>query len=526
MAVLPTLGTTATAATKAEPSLLSQLRDQAQGSVAVSKEAATGKAGFVRTNGDLFPGRAADSASSASAKADAYLDKYAGVLGARSSELDKVRVESGPLGWTVTYTQSYQGVPVFGSGLKANLDKQGDLTSVSGYAAPGLDLSTTPRRSASEAARAAVAIVEAAPPGSGTSPADTAGLEAGDPSLAIYRKGSVRGQAGEAVLAWQVDVSNVTEDSGSIHDVLFLDASSLKPVNRYSKIHEALNRQLYTVTDDNDTPDTTGDDTLTKVWGEGQPLPGSLDQDQQNMVASTGEIYHLYKNMFGRDSFDGKGGTMFMVHNRADRCPNASWNGQYTSFCPGVYDDDTVGHEWSHAYTEYTSGLIYQWQSGALNESMSDVFGETQDILNGREDEGEGDLSVERTAGLCSRYTRGKIGATITAPASVAGECEWAEPFQHGPVFDKAGVTADVVAGTDPVEVEDGETTGTATDGCSPLTNAAAVKGRWVYVDRGACILNDKVQNAVDAGATGIVVGNVTNGAPAAAGGDFPIYGL
>ena len=231
--------------------------------------------------------------------------------------------------------------------------------------------------------------------------------------------------------------------------------------------------------------------------------------------------------MFGRDSFDGEGGTMIIVHNRADRCPNASWNGQYTSFCPGVYDDDTVGHEWSHAYTEYTSGLIYQWQSGALNESMSDVFGETQDILNGREDAGEGDLSVKRTAGLCSRYTRGEIGATITAPASVAGECEWAVPFQHGPVFDKAGVTADVVVGTDAIEVdEDDEPIGTASDGCSALTNAAAVAGKWVYVDRGACILNDKVQNAVDAGATGIVVGNVTNGAPAAAGGDFPIYGL
>ena len=142
------------------------------------------------------------------------------------------------------------------------------------------------------------------------------------------------------MLAWQVDVSNVTKTTGSIHDVLFLDATSLKPVNRYSKIHEALDRELYTVTDDNGTPDTTGDDTLANVWSEGDDLPGSLDQDQQNMVASAGEIYNLYNNTFGRDSFDGNGGTMDMIHNRADHCPNASWNGSYTSFCPGVYDDD------------------------------------------------------------------------------------------------------------------------------------------------------------------------------------------
>ena len=325
LAAVPTLGMQASAAPSAEPSLLSQLRDQAQGSVAISKEAATGKAGFVRSNGDLLPTTSATDAKSASAKADAYLDKYAAVLGARSGELEKTRVESGPLGWTVTYTQSYQGVPVFGSGLKANLDKQGDLTSVTGYAAPDLSLSTTPRRSATDASKAALAIVEEAPPmADAERAADTTGLRAGDPQLVIYRKGSVKGEAGEAVLTWQVDVSNVTEKSGTIHDVLLLDSTSLKPVNRYSKIHDALDRSLFTVVDDGGTPDDTSDDELDNLWNEGDPLPGSLDQDQQNMLESTREIYNLYDNMFGRDSFDGEGGTMYLVHNRADRCPNAS----------------------------------------------------------------------------------------------------------------------------------------------------------------------------------------------------------
>ncbi len=41
-------------------------------------------------------------------------------------------------------------------------------------------------------------------------------------------------------------------------------------------------------------------------------------------------------------------------------------------------------HEWGHAYTEYTDGLIYAWQPGALNEAASDIFGETVDLLNGR----------------------------------------------------------------------------------------------------------------------------------------------
>jgi Zn-dependent metalloprotease len=528
MAASPLIATQATAAEKAEPSLLAQMRDQAQGSVAVSKEAATGKAGFVRADRDLMPERSATDKASAAAKATAYLDKYAPVFGARSSELRQTRVEADNLGWTVVYDQQYRGLPVFGSTLKANIDRQGDLTSVAGFAAPDLDLSTTPAHSADEAATRAVNTVKAKPPTSEEGkPANTSGLRADSTQLVVYRDGAVKGEAGPARLAYQVDVSNVTQTSGTIHDVLFLDATTLKPVNRYSAINDALDRRLYTVTDDGGTPDDVSDDSLAERWREGDPLPKpGLDQDENNMVRSAGEIYNLYKNLAGRDSFDGEGGRMLMVHNRADLCPNASWNGQYTSFCPGVYDDDTVAHEWSHAYTEYTSGLIYQWQSGALNESMSDVFGETVDLLNAREDEGEGDLTVKRTDDACSRFTRGDISATIDAPAEVAGPCAEAVAMQHGPIFDKAGVTADVVVGFDEAEVdEDGEPAGTDTDGCSPLDEPAASPDLWVYIDRGTCVLVDKIQHAEDAGYAGIVMGS--DGRPVTStGGDYDIYGL
>jgi Zn-dependent metalloprotease len=502
IAVLPTLGMQATAATKAEPSLLSQLRDQADGSVAISKEAATGKAGFVRTNGDLLPGRSATDATSAGAKADAYLDKYAGILGARSTELDQVRVDSNTLGWTVTYTQSYQGVPVFGSGLKANLDKQGDLTSVSGYAAPDLSLSTTPARTAAQAGKAAVGIIKEFPPTSADSvEADTTGLRAGATELVVYRKGSVKGEDGDAVLAWQVDVSNVTKKGGSIHDVLFLDATSLKPVNRYSRINEALDRELQTVTDDGGTPDDVGDDVRETVWEEGDPFPGTLDQDQQNLVISSGETYNLYANMFGRDSYDGNGARMITVHNRSDRCPNASWNGTFASYCPGVYDDDTVAHEWSHAYTEYTSGLIYQWQSGALNESMSDVFGETVDLVNAREDEGEGDLTVKRPDGLCSTHSPALPLLTINAPSAIAKDC-LTGGASFGAPLSGAGITGDVAVPTDAVETGGG----TATDGCSPYNED--VTGKVVLVDRGLCSFEAKAVVATDEGAAALIIGN------------------
>ena len=158
-----------------------------------------------------------------------------------------------------------------------------------------------------------------------------------------------------------------------------------------------------------------------------------------NLIDSTGESYWLFANAFGRDSYDDEGALMDVRHNRpvtpTSGCPNASWNGSFTSYCDGVYADDVVSHEWGHAYTEYTSGLIYQWQSGALNESFSDVLGETLDLINNREDEGE--VDAPRLDGECSKYTRGAIGATINAPASVEGPCAEAAAASFGPVFDQ-----------------------------------------------------------------------------------------
>ena len=61
-------------------------------------------------------------------------------------------------------------------------------------------------------------------------------------------------------------------------------------------------------------------------------------------------------------------------------CPNATWNGHYASFCTGYATHDVTVHEWGHAYSEATHGLLYRWQSGALNESYADIWGESLDI--------------------------------------------------------------------------------------------------------------------------------------------------
>lgn len=50
--------------------------------------------------------------------------------------------------------------------------------------------------------------------------------------------------------------------------------------------------------------------------------------------------------------------------------------------CLRYITDDVVPHEWSHGYTQTGNGLIYAYESGAMNEAFSDIYGESVDILN------------------------------------------------------------------------------------------------------------------------------------------------
>ena len=85
---------------------------------------------------------------------------------------------------------------------------------------------------------------------------------------------------------------------------------------------------------------------------------------------------------FGRSSYDGDGATVIATVHYGQRYDNAFWNGTQLVFGDGdgrVFERftkpvDVLGHEFAHAVTEHTAGLVYQDQPGALNESFSDVF--------------------------------------------------------------------------------------------------------------------------------------------------------
>ena len=117
------------------------------------------------------------------------------------------------------------------------------------------------------------------------------------------------------------------------------------------------------------------------VRSAGQPASGDVAVDEA--YAGVEASLALFSEVFGRSSYDGMGAAVVAtVHYERDY-DNAFWDGSQLVFGDGdgeVFDRftkpvDVLGHELSHAVTQLTANLTYQGQSGALNESISDVFG-------------------------------------------------------------------------------------------------------------------------------------------------------
>jgi Zn-dependent metalloprotease len=496
--ILAAAAQAASASPAATQASIDRLKTEYRGAK-VSVSPATGTARFVRLGpasmlrmGPAVMQSRKDPAAYSTA-AISFVDRHAAAFGLRnaSAELALRKADRDGQGQThLTYDQQYGGLPVFGATLKAHFDSRGQLKVVNGVLVPDLDLSVAPTRSAAEAAASAVAFVK---------PKKGSGMLAARKSrLLIYREGLVKGVPGENRLAYEVEVGN----GKNVREFVYVDAHTAKAIDRFSGTPDALDRRAY------DSLGATAPGPnypANPFWSEGDAFPTGVTE-ADNMIAASEETYNLFLNGFGRDSFDGAGATMDSIFNRGNACPNASWNGVFISFCPGTTSDDVTAHEWGHAYTEYTDGLIYAWQPGALNEAASDIFGETVDLLNGRQTDAP---DAVRAQGSCVVNNAPAPGVTIHSPAAIAGNkavgtAGW-NPFEFSE-------TADVVV------ANDGVAGGTLSDGCcagptfactaNSWTNAADVAGKIALVDRGVCGFSIKAHNALLNGAVGVIVAN------------------
>ncbi|WP_306187079.1 M4 family metallopeptidase [Streptomyces sp. MK5] len=148
-----------------------------------------------------------------------------------------------------------------------------------------------------------------------------------------------------------------------------------------------------------------------EVRGEGQKPSG--DATVNRAYSGLGATFELYLTAYARDSIDGSGLPLDATVHYDEKYNNAFWNGEQMVFGDGdgeIFLDftlpvDVIGHELPHGVTQHTANLEYFGQSGALNESVSDVFGS---------------LIKQYTLGQTAAEADWLIGAGLLAP-SVTG---------------------------------------------------------------------------------------------------------
>jgi Zn-dependent metalloprotease len=305
-------------------------------------------------------------------RARAFLNRFGSAFGVRgdAESLAAVRVrERDHVGMShVRLQQLHKGVPVTGAQIMVHLRGSG-VASVLGKTVADLDLVDMRARVGSAEARdqARRAVARAARGGEFT---------LGEPRLEILNRGLLENRKGiKSRLAWHVEANGF-----QVREHVWVDARTGQTLLRFSQLTDAKERTIY---DGQSGPLLPG----IKIRKEGAPALGDPDADLA--YDYLGDTYDYFFDMFGRDSWDGLGAPLKATVRHCPSpasCPyqNAFWNGKQMVFGAGFSAaDDVDGHELTHAVTDAEAGLFYYMQSGALNESFSDIFGESIDLLNG-----------------------------------------------------------------------------------------------------------------------------------------------
>ncbi|HEX7349766.1 M4 family metallopeptidase [Brachybacterium sp.] len=159
---------------------------------------------------------------------------------------------------------------------------------------------------------------------------------------------------------------------------------------------------------------------LVRQEGQGPSGDESVDEAYDGL----GATWELYHQAFSRDSLDDAGmGLIATVHYGQD-FQNAFWDGEQMIFGDGdgVYFQsftnavDVIGHELTHGVVQFTAGLIYLAQPGALHESIADCFGAMvkQRLLGQSADEADWLIG----AGLFTDRVQGVALRSMKAPGT------------------------------------------------------------------------------------------------------------
>ena len=199
---------------------------------------------------------------------------------------------------------------------------------------------------------------------------------------------------------------------------------------------------------------------VVDIRNEGDPAVAQ--QNANNAYDALGATLEFYRDLLGRNSIDNLGINLIANVNYGTDYYNAFWDGTRMVFGNGdnvIFQDftndvDVPGHELSHGVTQYTAGLQYSDQPGALNEATSDIFGACIDA---------------RVSGKDAGSFNWLIGEGVMAP-QLYGEAIRSMAYP-GTAYD------DPVLGTDPQPA----TMAGYVPGGDPHVNSGIIN-RWFYL--------------------------------------------
>ncbi len=443
--------------------------------------------------------------------ADRFLAEYGYLFGVDSAPDQLVRTgrRTDRLGHTHTsFAQYHEGIRVFAGGLKVHENAEGAVIAANGDFFPiSPKLSTEPTLASGTAESIAAAEL-----------GDEAAPHVEQAELVIVDPGWYGDPPLGSKLAYHIILRHDTE---RIREAFFVDAHSGAILDRWTLLYTARDRQVHDANFGTAIPGPL-------ARAEGDP-PVSVD-DVNRAYDYYGDVYGYFDRAFGRDSIDDHGMPIVATVRWDDwwTCPNAFWSGYYQQmvFCPGMVADDVIGHELMHGITSHSvpGGLLYQNQSGQLNEGYSDIFGELIDLFNGNaatigtngpslwpeHPTGPGtDQPNYARQSRCSYVTR---EFEVYEPADIAGTyvSAWA---LFGPALSTTEYAGQIV----PAE---------PSLACDSLTNPWSINGNIALIDRGECPFTDKVLKAQQVGAIAVIVVNNVEGPPITMSGSDPFQAI
>jgi bacillolysin len=388
----------------AGPDFLADAGNPSDGLLVTNRAAASGMATFARARGAGLEVKASAS-DSASQRALAFVTSYGSTFGLRRAADVRVMRESSPdeVGMEhVRLQQVVGGVPVTAGQFLVHL-RGTHVVAANADLLNDVAVDVSPTLLPAEATARARELMERQ-----RDAATAAELRYSQPRLEVFNRGLLQEGSYPTRLAWLVQASAL-----SVRELIWVDAHSGAILLHFDQVTSARNRRIHNANSTNALPGPL-------VRTEGGPATGDIDADLA--YDFSGDTYDYFFTQHGRDSFDNAGAAMISTVRYCPdffNCPfvNAFWNGTQMVYGEGFSTaDDVDAHELTHAVTEYSAGLFYYMQSGALNESFSDIFGETVDLINGQ--------------GNDAASVRWKLGEDL--PASIGIIRDMADPTVYG----------------------------------------------------------------------------------------------